>query len=74
LAFEKPAHAAGDAARQGGELERQAASRYLKALTSIGVLREQAVRKEKLFVHPKLMRLLTHDSNAFEPYANVRAR
>jgi len=47
---------------------RQAASRYLKALASIGVLHEQAVGKEKLFVHPKLMRLLTHDSNTFELY------
>lgn len=47
---------------------RQAASRYLKALVSIGVLREQTFGKEKLFVHPKLMTLLTRDSNAFEPY------
>jgi Fic family protein len=47
---------------------RQAASRYLKALAGAGVLREQAVGKEKLFVHPKLMRLLTRDGNAFEPY------
>jgi Fic family protein len=47
---------------------RQAASRYLKALVHVGVLREQSVGKEKLFVHPKLMTLLTRDSNAFEPY------
>jgi Fic family protein len=47
---------------------RQAASRYLKALTSAGVLNEQAVGKEKLFVHPKLMNLLTRESNAFDPY------
>jgi Fic family protein len=47
---------------------RQAASRYLKALVDIGVLREQAVGKEKLFVHPKLMTLLTRDSNLFESY------
>ncbi len=51
-----------------GSPERQAASRYLKALVSIGVLREQAFGKEKLFVHPKLMSLLTRDKNAFEPY------
>ncbi len=48
--------------------ERQAASRYLKALVSIGVLDEQTFGKEKLFVHPKLMALLTRDSNTFEPY------
>ncbi|MEO6565875.1 MAG: Fic family protein [Casimicrobiaceae bacterium] len=47
---------------------RQAAARYLKALVSIGVLTEQAFGKEKLFVHPKLMNLLTRDSNAFDPY------
>ena len=47
---------------------RQAASRYLKALVSIGVLREQAFGKEKLFVHPRLMTLLTRDSNAFAVY------
>lgn len=48
--------------------ERQAASRYLKALASVGVLREQSVGREKLFVHPKLMALLTRDGNNFEPY------
>src|SRR5882762_1911378 len=45
---------------------RQAASRYLKALVSIGVLREQAFGKEKLFVHPKLMNLLTRDGRPTE--------
>ena len=52
---------------------RQAASRYLKALAAAGVLREQAFGKEKLFVHPKLMMLLTRDSNAFEPYRKKAA-
>lgn len=47
---------------------RQAASRYLKALVPIGVLSEQTFGKEKLFVHPKLMALLTRDSNTFESY------
>jgi Fic family protein len=47
---------------------RQAASRYLKALVAIGVLREQTFGKEKLFVHPKLMALLTRDGNAFQLY------
>lgn len=32
------------------------------------MLREQAFGKEKLFVHPKLMNLLTRDANAFQPY------
>jgi len=53
---------------EAGIAGRQAASRYLKALAAAGVLREQAFGKEKLFVHPKLMSLLTRDGNAFEPY------
>lgn len=47
---------------------RQAASRYLKSLVEIKVLQEQAFGKEKLFVHPKLMNLLTRDNNAFDLY------
>src|SRR3970282_2772873 len=43
---------------------RPAASRYLKAVVSIGVLREKTFGKEKLFVHPKLMTLLTRDGHA----------
>lgn len=53
---------------EAGIAGRQAASRYLKTLVAAGVLREQAFGKEKLFVHPRLMQLLTRDSNAFEPY------
>ena len=48
--------------------QRQTASRYLKDLTDLGVLREMSVGKEKLFVHPKLMLLLTKDDNDFSPY------
>ncbi len=53
---------------EAGIAERQAASRYLKALASVGVLREQSFGREKLFVHPKLVALLTRDDNNFEPY------
>lgn len=49
--------------------QRQAASRYLKELVAIGVLQEAQIGKEKLFIHPKLMQLLTRDSNEFKPYA-----
>ncbi|MCK0508723.1 Fic family protein [Aromatoleum anaerobium] len=49
--------------------QRQAASRYLKELVALGVLREAQVGKEKLFIHPKLMQLLIRDSNDFKPYA-----
>jgi Fic family protein len=48
--------------------ERQAASRYLKQLAEIGVLQEQQVGREKLFIHPKLMRLLTQENNKFPRY------
>lgn len=48
--------------------QRQAASRYLKALVSVGVLEENAVGRERLFVHTKLLMLLTRDSNEFRPY------
>lgn len=51
-----------------GIAKRQAASVYLKQLVEIGVLIEAATTKEKLFIHPKLMQLLTKDSNAFKPY------
>jgi Fic family protein len=49
--------------------QRQAASRYLKDLARLGVLREIKVGKEKLFIHPKLMQLLTRDGNDFARYA-----
>ena len=42
---------------------RQAASRYLKALVSIEMLREQAFGREKLFVNVKLLDLLTRDED-----------
>ena len=51
--------------------KRQTASQYLKQLVAIGVLAEAATSKEKLFVHPKLMQLLTRDSNVFPPYASA---
>ncbi|WP_275667805.1 protein adenylyltransferase Fic [Parvibium lacunae] len=47
---------------------RQAASRYLKQLVEIGVLEERAVGREKLFIHPKLMQLLTRDGNTVNGY------
>ncbi len=48
---------------------RQAASRYLKQLVEIGVLQEVTLGREKLFIHPKLMQLLTRDGNVLSPYA-----
>jgi Fic family protein len=48
--------------------QRQAASRYLKDLVAIGVLQEVASGRDKLFIHPKLLQLLTRDSNEFALY------
>jgi Fic family protein len=51
-----------------GIAKRQTASVYLKQLSDIGLLEERTVGKERLFIHPKLMRLLTRDGNSFELY------
>lgn len=51
-----------------GIAARQAASRYLRDLVEAGVLQDQQVGREKLFVHPKLYRLLTQESNDFSRY------
>tara|TARA_R110001599_G_scaffold344295_1_gene567673 strand:- start:2829 stop:3968 length:1140 start_codon:yes stop_codon:yes gene_type:complete len=48
--------------------KRQTASVYLKQLAEIGVLNEISVGKEKLFVHPKLIQLMTHDNNEITHY------
>lgn len=48
---------------------RQTASVYLKELVKVGVLEEQSVGREKLFIHPKLMGLLTREPNEFAPYS-----
>ena len=53
---------------ESGVAKRQTASQYLKQLVDIGVLVEVDATKEKLFVHPKLMQLLTRDSNRFKRY------
>ncbi|MEL4889661.1 Fic family protein [Pectobacterium betavasculorum] len=51
-----------------GIAKRQAASTYLKQLCDIGVLYEIAVGREKLYVHPKLIHLMTRDDNTVYPY------
>ncbi len=48
--------------------KRQTASVYLKQLCDIGVLKEITSGKEKLFVHPKLVKLMTTDSNTTTRY------
>ena len=51
-----------------GIAKRQSASQYLKQLVEICVLIEAPATKGKLFIHPKLMQLLTRDSNVFQLY------
>jgi Fic family protein len=68
--FEQPYCRIGDLAEKG-IAKRQTASRYLKEMVQIGVLHEISAGKEKLFLHPKLMQLITRDNNQFERYENL---
>jgi Fic family protein len=52
--------------------KRQTASEYLKKLKIIGVLKEEQVGREKIFINPKLMNLLTRDSNIVENYQIIK--
>lgn len=52
---------------EAGIAKRQTASVYLKQLVQIGVLNEIKVGREKLFIHPKLIKVVTF-SNRFDPY------
>jgi Fic family protein len=47
---------------------RQTASRYLKELVELKILVEMPFGREKLFIHPKMIQLLTQDRNDFSPY------
>ena len=68
VVFEQPYCRIGNLVDKG-IAQRQAASRYLKDLVALGVLREMQLGKEKLFIHPKLMQLLGRDANTYTPYA-----
>ncbi|MBA3979871.1 MAG: addiction module protein [Alcanivorax sp.] len=48
--------------------KRQTASVYLKQLVDIDVLQEQTAGNEKLFLNPRLLRLMTTDNNDIQPY------
>lgn len=50
--------------------KRQTASVYLKQLSEIGALEEIKEGREKLFIHPKLISLITRDDNSFELYSS----
>ncbi|MEO9080167.1 MAG: Fic family protein [Rhodanobacter sp.] len=50
--------------------KRQTASVYLKQLAELGMLREIKAGREKLFIHPNFVRLLTSDDHPVLPYGN----
>ena len=68
LLFEQPYTRIANLER-AGIAKRQTASKYLKDLCDAGVLSEQSVGRDKLFIHPKLMELLRGENNVFTPYA-----
>ncbi|MCH8838115.1 MAG: hypothetical protein IIA60_10020 [Candidatus Marinimicrobia bacterium] len=51
-----------------GIVKRQTASTYLKQLCEIGVLEEIKAGREKLFMHPKFIKVLTQDTDGFTEY------
>ncbi len=53
---------------QLGIAKRQTASVYLKELVRIGVLTEKEAGRERIYINPRLMRLLTRDANITDPY------
>ncbi|TBR14136.1 MAG: Fic family protein [Lysobacter sp.] len=52
-----------------GIAKRETAARYLRDLVDIGVLQEQRLGKEKLFMHPAYLRLLSANDHAPQQYA-----
>lgn len=52
---------------EAGIAKRQTASVYLKQLAEIGVLKDVPTPKEKLFLHPRLLHLLTREDHPILP-------
>jgi len=48
--------------------KRQAASTYLKALAALGILVEEKVGRDKVFIHKVYLELLSNDDHAVAPY------
>jgi Fic family protein len=59
---------------EAGIAKRQAASEYLKKLAAIDVLQERKVGREKLFVNPRLMTLLTAETHEVPVFGEARGR
>lgn len=58
----------------GGIAKRQTASVYLKQLVDLGMLVEVKVGREKLFLHPNFVRLLTSDDHPVLAYGTTANR
>jgi len=56
-----------------GIAKRQAAAEYLKELTAIDVLREKKVGREKMFINPRLMKLLTSETHEVPAFSGKKA-
>ncbi len=56
---------------EAGSAGRQAASRYLQALVSSGLLRTQEAGREKLFVNSRLLTLFTAETDVVEPFRSA---
>jgi Fic family protein len=50
-----------------GLAQRQTASTYLQRLTELGMLKETKRGRDKLFVNPRLLGVLTQEANTFPP-------
>jgi Fic family protein len=48
--------------------KRQAASTYLKALAALGILVEEKVGRDKVFIHKVYLELLSNDDHSVAPY------
>ena len=53
-----------------GIAQRATASKYLRELCAIGVLKEITIGRDKVFIHPKFLNLLIHERNDFPLYGN----
>jgi cell filamentation protein, protein adenylyltransferase len=52
---------------------RHTASAYLKALASLGIVEEEQVGRDKIFLHRKYIDVLFADAHTFEPYPRREA-
>jgi Fic family protein len=57
---------------EAGIAQRQTASDYLKKLATLGLLEERKAGREKLFIHPAFLRLLTAENHDIQPYGEKK--